>query len=86
MSKYYPKCKHNFSDAFDECVYCGSELKNETIEIEDIQIEKQINTPKTLRKVMFQDTKLAKAQILKKYLVYQKQAVLPCGSILTESS
>lgn len=26
MSKHCPKCHQNFSNAFDECVYCGSEL------------------------------------------------------------
>ena len=35
MSRYCPECKHNFSDGFDECVYCGSELLEGTIEIED---------------------------------------------------
>lgn len=38
MSKYCPKCKHNFSDALDECVYCGSELKDGIIEIEDVKV------------------------------------------------
>lgn len=60
MSKYCPKCKHNFSDAFDECVYCGSELKNGTIEIEDIQIEKQIY-------------EMTDAEILDKYSDYKKR-------------
>lgn len=32
MSKYCPKCKMNFSDSFDECVYCGSSLLYGTIE------------------------------------------------------
>lgn len=60
MSKYCPKCKHNFSDAFDECAYCGSELKNGTIEIEDIQTEKQIY-------------EMTDAEILDKYSDYKKR-------------
>ena len=35
MSKYCPKCRQNFSDSFDECVYCNSPLVNGQIEIED---------------------------------------------------
>ena len=35
MSKYCPKCKQNFSDSFDECVYCNTPLVNGLIEIED---------------------------------------------------
>lgn len=31
MSKYCPECKMNFSDSFDECVYCGSSLLNGTV-------------------------------------------------------
>ena len=31
---YCPKCKMNFSDEFDECVYCGSDLQDGTIETE----------------------------------------------------
>lgn len=60
MSKYCPKCKHNFSDAFDECVYCGSELKNGIIEIENTQIEKQLY-------------EMTDAEILDKYSDYKKR-------------
>lgn len=42
MSRYCPRCKQNFSNEFDECVYCGSELVEGIIETEDIQTEKQI--------------------------------------------
>lgn len=72
MSKYCPKCKHNFSDAFDECVYCGSELKNGIIEIEDIQTEKQIY-------------EMADAEILDKYSDYKKRIEDQTGHKMTDS-
>lgn len=37
--KYCPNCHHDFSDSFDTCVYCGSELNSgenpKPIEIKD---------------------------------------------------
>ena len=72
MSKYCPKCKNNFSDAFDECVYCGSELKNGTIEIEDIQTEKQIY-------------EMTDAEILDKYSNYKKRIEDQTGHKMTDS-
>lgn len=60
MSKYCPKCKHNFSDTFNECVYCGWELQNGTIEIEDVQTERQIY-------------EMTDAEILDKYSDYKKR-------------
>ena len=42
MSKYCPSCKNNFSDSFDECVYCGTKLEDGMIETEYIITEKKI--------------------------------------------
>lgn len=72
MSKYCPKCKHNFSDAFDECVYCGSVLKNGTIEIEDIQTEKQIY-------------EMTDEELLDKYSDYKKRIEEQTGHKMTDS-
>ena len=36
MSKYCPKCKQNFSDSFEECVYCNTPLVNGLIEMDDV--------------------------------------------------
>lgn len=60
MSKYCPKCKHNFSDVFYECVYCGSELKDGIIEIEDVWNEKPIH-------------EMTDEEILDKYSDYKKR-------------
>ena len=35
MGKYCPKCKMNFSDSFDKCVYCGSLLFSGIIESDE---------------------------------------------------
>lgn len=43
MSKYCPKCKMNFSDEFDKCVYCGENLKGGILETEDTVSEKSIS-------------------------------------------
>ena len=37
MSKYCPKCKQNFSDSFEECVYCNTPLVNGLIEMDDVR-------------------------------------------------
>lgn len=72
MSKYCLNCKHNFSNAFDECVYCGSELKNGTIEIKYIQTEKQIY-------------EMTEAVILDKYSDYKKRIEDQTGHTMTNS-
>lgn len=72
MSKYCPKCRHNFSDAFDECVYCGSELKNGTIEIEDVQTEKPI-------------FEMTDEEILDKYSDYRKRIEEQTGRKMSDS-
>lgn len=72
MSKYFPKCRHNFSDAFNECVYCGSELKNGTIEIEDIQTEKPIY-------------EMTDEEILDKYSDYKKRIEEQTGRKMSDS-
>lgn len=72
MNKYCPKCKHNFSDAFDKCVYCGAELKNGIIEIEDIQTEKPIY-------------EMTDAEILDKYSDYKKRIEEQTGHKMTDS-
>lgn len=72
MSKYCPKCRHNFSDAFDECVYCGSELKNGTIEIEDVQTEKPI-------------FEMSDEEILDKYSDYKKRIEEQTGRKMSNS-
>lgn len=74
MSKYCPKCMHNFSDAFDECVYCGSELQDGTIEVEveDIQIEKQIH-------------EMTDTEILEKYSDYKIRIEKQLGRNMTDA-
>lgn len=72
MNKYCPKCKHNFSDAFDECVYCGSELKDGIIEIEDVQNEKPIY-------------EMTDEEILDKYSDYKKRIEEQTGHKMTDS-
>ena len=72
MSKYCPKCKHNFSDAFDKCVYCGSELKDGIIEIEDVQNEKLIY-------------EMTDEEILDKYSDYKKRIEEQTGHKITDS-
>ena len=58
MSKYCPKCRQNFSDSFDECVYCNSPLVNGQIEIEDA------STTETHT--------MSDSEILEKYKEYRK--------------
>lgn len=72
MSRYCPKCKHNFSDEFDECVYCESELLEGTIETEDIQTEKPIY-------------EMSDAEILEKYSDYRKRIEEQAGHNMTDS-
>lgn len=72
MSKYCPQCKHNFSDVFDECVYCGSELKDGIIEIEDVQNEKPIY-------------EMTDEEILHKYSDYKKRIEEQTGHKMTDS-
>lgn len=74
MARYCPECKHNFSDGFDECVYCGSELLEGTIEteIEDIRTEKQIY-------------EMSDAEILEKYSDYRKRIEEQTGHTMTDA-
>ena len=50
----------NFSDEFDECIYCGEDLKDGIIETEDTVSEKSIS-------------ELSDAEILEKYSDYRKR-------------
>jgi hypothetical protein len=71
LSKYCPTCKHNFSNQFDECVYCGAELKVGTIETEDFVTEKQIY-------------EMSDAEILKKYTDYRERIEDQIGRKMTD--
>lgn len=73
MNKYCPKCKMNFSDSFDECVYCGSSLLYGTIE-SDEQYQ-------TEEKDIF---KMSDEEILKKYNSYKKNIEKQTGTILSD--
>ena len=73
MSKYCPNCKMNFSNSFDECVYCGSSLLSGIIESdEEYQTEE---------KNIF---KMSDEQILKKYDSYKKSIEVQTGTILSD--
>lgn len=73
MATYYcPKCKQNFSDEFDECIYCGSELIEGTIETEDVQTEKPIY-------------EMSDAEILEKYSDYRKRIEEQTGHTMTDA-
>ena len=71
MSKYCPKCKMNFSDEFDECVYCGEDLKDGIIETEDTVPEKSIS-------------ELSDTEILEKYSDYRKRIEKQTGRQMTD--
>lgn len=71
MSKYCPKCKMNFSDEFDECVYCGEDLKDGIIETEDTVSEKSIS-------------ELSDTEILEKYSDYRKRIEKQTGRQMTD--
>lgn len=73
MSKYCPKCKMNFSDSFDECVYCSSSLLYGTIEsYEDNQLKE---------KSIFEMTD---EEILNKYQSYKKNIEEQTGTTLSD--
>ena len=72
MSRYCPECKHNFSDEFDECVYCGSELLEGTIEIEDNENDKPIY-------------EMSDMEILEKYSDYRKRIEEQTGHQMTDA-
>lgn len=73
MSKYCPKCKMNFTDSFNECVYCGSILLHGTIESEEkYQPEEQ------------DIFKMSDEEILKKYDSYKKNIEEQTGTILSD--
>lgn len=59
MSKYCPKCKQNFSDSFEECVYCNTPLVNGLIEMDDVSTSE----PHTM----------SDSEILEKYKELQKK-------------
>lgn len=71
MSKYCPSCKNNFSDSFDECVYCGAELKDGMIETEDIITEKKMY-------------EMSDVEILEKYSDYRKRIEEQTGCKMTD--
>lgn len=73
MSKYCPICKMNFSDSFDECVYCGSSLLYGTIESDENYY--------TEEKDIF---KMSDEEILKKYNSYKKNIEKQTGTILSD--
>jgi len=61
----------NFSDEFDECIYCGEDLKDGIIETEDTVSEKSIS-------------KLSDAEILEKYSDYRKRIEKQTGRQMTD--
>ncbi|WP_462368454.1 hypothetical protein [Roseburia hominis] len=71
MSKYCSNCKMNFSDEFDECVYCGSDLQDGTIEMEEIETEKSIY-------------ELSDKEVLDKYSDYRKRIEEQTGKKMTD--
>ena len=71
MSKYCPKCRQNFSDSFDECVYCNSPLVNGQIEIEDA------STTETHT--------MSDSEILEKYKEYRKSIENQIGHELSDA-
>lgn len=71
MSKYCPKCRQNFSDSFDECVYCNSPLVNGQIEIEDA------STTETHT--------MSDSEILEKYKNYRKTIENQIGRELSDT-
>lgn len=73
MSKYCQKCKMNFSDSFDECVYCCSPLLNGTIESDE--------KCQTEEKDIF---KMSDEEILKRYDLYKKNIEQQTGTILSD--
>lgn len=73
MNKYCPKCKMNFSDSFDECVYCGSSLLHGTIESDEKY--------QTEEKDIF---KMSDEEILIKYDSYKKNIEDQIGTILSD--
>lgn len=71
MSKYCPLCKSNFSDAFDECVYCDVKLEVGTIETEYIATKKQIY-------------EMSDTEILAEYADYRKRIEEQIGHQMTD--
>ena len=71
MSKYCPKCRQNFSDSFDECVYCNTPLVNGQIEIEDTSTT-EIHT-------------MSDSEILEKYKNYRKTIENQIGRELSDT-
>lgn len=70
MSKYCPKCKQNFSDSFEECVYCNAPLVNGLIEIDDV------STP--------EPHTMSDSEILEKYKDYRNNIESQIGHELSD--
>ncbi len=71
MSKYCPKCKQNFSDSFEECVYCNTPLVNGLIEIDDV------STP--------EPHAMSDSEMLQKYKDYRKNIESQIGHELSDA-
>ena len=71
MSKYCPKCKQNFSDSFEECVYCNTPLVNGLIEIDDV------STP--------EPHTMSDSEILEQYKDYRKNIESEIGHELSDA-
>ena len=71
MSKYCPKCKQNFSDSFEECVYCNTPLVNGLIEMDDVSTSE----PHTM----------SDSEILEKYKDYRKNIESQIGHGLSDA-
>lgn len=71
MSKYCPKCKQNFSDSFEECVYCNTPLVNGLVEIDDVSTSE----PHTM----------SDSETLEKYKEYRKNIESQIGHELSDA-
>lgn len=71
MSKYCSKCKQNFSDSFEECVYCNTPLVNGLIEIDDL------STP--------EPHIMSDSEILEQYKDYRKNIESQIGHELSDA-
>ncbi len=69
MSKYCPKCRQNFSDGFDECVYCGISLVEGTVEIMDDTVEQK------------EIPEMSDCELLEKYADYRTSIERQVGNI-----
>lgn len=74
MSKYCAKCKMNFTDSFDKCVYCGSLLLNGTIESDESNVH--VEETNILN--------MTDEEILKKYQAYKSNIEEQTGKKLSD--